>query len=242
MAGPITEVRRFLSAALITPDDRAPVRPPPTPAALRRRRVVVAITLAVGAVTLGLALRIEPGDPAFYLATAALALIWGIGAVASGPLHLGHSVTRAGSRDGRAVVQSLALAGLLLGIFLLGAVVVARVPWLRDNVQELLDHARFGVIPLVLAITAANGIAEEVFFRGALFSAISPRRAVAVTTVLYTLTTVGSGVPLLVLAAAILGVITGLQRQVTGGILGPVVTHVAWSSGMLLLLPLVLPR
>ncbi|GMA32064.1 CPBP family intramembrane glutamic endopeptidase [Litorihabitans aurantiacus] len=240
MAGPIAEVRRFLTAALISPDPGTPVRPKPGPAALRRRRIAVVVTLVVGAVTLFLALRIEPGDPAFYLTTAVLALVWAGGAVASGPLHLGHSVTRAGRTDGRAVVQSLVLAGLLLGVFLLGALVVAQVPFLRAPVIELLDHARFGVIWLVLAITVLNGVAEEIFFRGALFSSMPPRRAVLVTTVLYAASTVGSGVPLLVLAAVVIGAVTGMQRRVTGGVLGPIITHVVWSSGMVLLLPLVL--
>ena len=46
-----------------------------------------------------------------------------------------------------------------------------------------------------------------------------------------------SGIPLLVLAAAVLGLVVGLQRRVTGGILGPIVTHLTWSLGMLVLLP-----
>lgn len=40
--------------------------------------------------------------------------------------------------------------------------------------------------------------------------------------------------------ALTLGVVTGLQRRVTGGILGPVVTHLTWSLGMLFVLPVVL--
>ena len=47
-----------------------------------------------------------------------------------------------------------------------------------------------------------------------------------------------AGIPLLVLAAAILGLVVGLQRRVTGGILGPTITHLTWSLGMLFLLPL----
>ena len=58
-----------------------------------------------------------------------------------------------------------------------------------------------------------------------------------VTTVVYALTTVGAGIPLLVLAARLLGLLTALQRRVTGGILGPIVTHLTWSLGMLFLLP-----
>jgi membrane protease YdiL (CAAX protease family) len=41
-------------------------------------------------------------------------------------------------------------------------------------------------------------------------------------------------------AGAVLGLVVGLQRRVTGGILGPAITHVTWSLGMLFLLPGVL--
>ena len=102
-----------------------------------------------------------------------------------------------------------------------------------------IDHARYGSLAVVLAITVLNGVAEELYFRGALYAAL-PSHAIGVTTILYTLTTVGSGVPLLVPAAAVVGVVTALQRRVTGGILGPVITHITWSTGMLLLLPPVL--
>ena len=54
---------------------------------------------------------------------------------------------------------------------------------------------------------------------------------------LYALATVATGVPLLVLAATALGLLTGLQRRVTGGVLGPIVTHITWSLGMLFALP-----
>ena len=63
-----------------------------------------------------------------------------------------------------------------------GAVVVAQVPVLRDPVQELLDHARFGSLALVTVITVVNGIAEELYFRGALYAGVGRRHAVAVTT------------------------------------------------------------
>jgi membrane protease YdiL (CAAX protease family) len=114
---------------------------------------------------------------------------------------------------------------------------VSHVPALRQPVERLLDHAREGSLALVAVITAVNGVAEELYFRGALFAAVGRRHAVAVSTVVYALTTVGPGIPLLVLAAAALGLVTGLQRRVTGGILGPVVTHLTWSLGMLFLLP-----
>jgi uncharacterized protein len=223
-------------AALVTPVPRNHTE---SDAAFRRRRVVAVVTLLVGSAVLTLALRIPPGNPLFYAATVGLAAIWTVGAFVSGPLHLGRARTRSG-RDARPLVQSLALGAILLAVFLLGGFVIAHIPPLRDPVTHLLDHARLGSLSLVAAITAVNGIAEELYFRGALYSAVGRRHAVLVTTVVYALTTVGSGIPLLVLAAALLGVLTGLQRRVTGGILGPMVTHLTWSLGMLLLLPLVL--
>jgi CAAX protease family protein len=234
---PAREVRDFIRAALVTPVNRDHTE---SDAAFRRRRVVALVTLLVGAAVLAFALRIQPGDPLFYVATLGLAAVWAVGAVASGPLHLGWAHTRAGGEDARPIVQSLALGALLLAVFLAGALVVAHVPLLRDPVEHLLDHARLGSLAIVAAITAVNGVAEELYFRGALYSAVGRRHAVAITTIVYALTTIGAGIPLLVLAAGLLGLLTALQRRVTGGILGPVVTHLTWSLGMLFLLPAVL--
>jgi membrane protease YdiL (CAAX protease family) len=233
MVNPVSEVRAFVTAALLTPVPRDHTE---SAAAFRRRRVVAAVTLVVGAVLLGWALRIEPGNNAFYAATFALAGVWAVGALLSGPLHLGRANTREGDVYARPVVQSLALGTLLLALFLAGAVLVAQVPALRDPVQDLLDHARVGSLALVAVITAVNGVAEELYFRGALYAGVGRHHAVAVTTVVYALATAAAGIPLLVLAAAVLGLVVGLQRRVTGGILGPIITHLTWSLGMLFLL------
>lgn len=236
---PVTELRAFVRASLVDPVPRDHTEPDRS---FRRRRVVASVTLLVGAVILTWALRIEPGDPTFYAATLGLAAVWAVGAFASGPLHLGHAHTRDGSGTSRAIVQSLALGTLLLGVFMAGAVVVAQIPFLRNPVQELLDHARFGSLALVAVITVVNGIAEELYFRGALYAGVGRRHAVAVTTVVYTLVTATSGIPLLILAGALVGLVVAFQRRVTGGILGPIVTHLTWSLGMLFLLPVVFDR
>lgn len=129
-------------------------------AAFRRRRVVAGATLVLGTGLLAWALRIEPGNPTFYLATLGLAGIWATGSVLSGRLHLGRAHTRDGG-VARPLAQSLALGTLLLAIFLAGSLIVARIPALREPVEEFLDHARFGSLPIVAALTALNGIAEE---------------------------------------------------------------------------------
>lgn len=236
MRGPAGELLAFTRAALFDPVPRDHQE---SDRAFRRRRVVAVITLIAGAVLLGVALRIPPGDPRFYLATFALAAVWTVGAFASGPLHVGFAHTRSGG-VARPIVQSLALGAVLLALFLAGGAVVAHIPVLRDPVEDLLDHAREGSLVIVAVITLLNGIAEELYFRGALYAAVGRRYAVIATTVAYALITVGPGIVLLVLAAAALGLITGLQRRVTGGVLAPILTHITWSMGMLFLLPLVL--
>ncbi|MFT4228569.1 CPBP family intramembrane glutamic endopeptidase [Micropruina sp.] len=222
------ELRAFVRASLLDPADE-----PST--ASRRRWIVTGVTLIAGAVTLGWSLSIRPGDPLFYPATIGVAVVWLVGAFASGPLRLGHGRTRTGGTS-RALLQGVILGGLLLAVFLAGALLVGRLPWLRGPVDVLLAHAGYGALPIVAAITALNGVAEELFFRGAVFAALT-RWRVAVSTAVYAVATMPSGVPLLVFAAVALGVVTGLQRRATGGVSGPIATHLTWSLGMLFALP-----
>ncbi|MEO5852307.1 MAG: CPBP family intramembrane glutamic endopeptidase [Nocardioides sp.] len=228
------ELGRFVHAALVDPVPRDHLE---TTAAFRRRRIVVAVTIVIGASLLGVSLSLRPGDNRFYVLTVALALTWVLGTVLAGPVHLGWAHTRTPSRQARPVVQPLVLGLLMVGVFAAGGgLVVARVPFLREQTIEVLDHARFASLTVVALITLVNGLAEELFFRGALFAALRGRQ-VLWSTVLYTLATVATGNPMLVFAAALLGLVVGLQRRVTGGVLGPMLIHVIWSLSMLLLLP-----
>ncbi len=202
---------------------------------LRRRQVVTAAVVVVGGVILGLSLRIEPGSPWFYPATLALAAVWTLGAFASGPLHLGRITTASGLR--RPVMAPIALGLALAAVFVAGALVVRQIPLLEGQVSSVLDHADQGAWPLLLLVTALNGVAEELFFRGAVYAAV-PRHPVAVTTVAYGLATVATGNVSLVFAAVLLGVVVGLERRASGGILGPILTHCTWSITMLFALPL----
>jgi membrane protease YdiL (CAAX protease family) len=87
-------------------------------------------------------------------------------------------------------------------------------------------------------ITVVNGVAEELFFRGALYAAI-PRHPVLVSTLAYTIATLATGNVMLGFAAILLGLVVGLERRASGGVLAPVLTHVTWSTSMLFLLPLI---
>lgn len=236
MPGPVAELRAFVTAALVVPVPRDHEEPR---VLVRRRRAITAATLVVGSLVLGLTLRIPPGDDLFYAAGLGLAAVWIVGGLAAGRLHVGWAHTR---RAGfaRPVVQPVALALLAVATFLAGALVVGQIPWLAARVDAVLDHARYGSLPLIWAITVINGVGEELFFRGALFASVGRRHPIAITTVVYGLATAATGNVVLALAAILLGLLTGAQRRVTGGVLAPIITHVIWSSAMLLLLPPVL--
>ncbi|MFJ9389931.1 CPBP family intramembrane glutamic endopeptidase [Nocardioides sp. NPDC101246] len=211
-------------------------------AALRRRQLVTVCFVVLGAVVLGVSLRIEPGSVWFYPAAFALAGVWVIGAFASGPLHLGRidAWRRRGQGERRFVRPVLPpiLLGLgLAGIFVIGGLVVREIPWLDRQVRSVLDFADQGSLPILVVVTAVNGVAEELFFRGAVYAAL-PRHPVAWTSVAYVIATLATGNVMLAFAAILLGVVVGLERRASGGVLAPILTHCAWSLSMLLALPL----
>jgi membrane protease YdiL (CAAX protease family) len=203
--------------------------------AFLRRRIVVAITLAVGATLLGLSFSVQQGDSAFYPLTLGLAATWALGSLLSGPLHLGHILL--GGRLRRPLITPIAVGLLLAALFVLGALLIRTIPSLVRLTEDVLGYARLGNLWIIVMITLINGIAEELFFRGALFAAIGVRHAVLISTVLYAFTTIAGGNPLLVFTAAVLGTVVALQRRASGGILAPILTHITWSLTMLLVLP-----
>lgn len=206
-----------------------------TPQVLRRRQLVTALVVLLGGTVLGFSLRIEPGSAWFYPATLALAGVWTVGAFASGPLHLGRIAHVSG--DPRRPVVAPVLVGLALGgVFVAGGLVVREIDWLDRQVRSVLDFADQGAVPLVLLVTVVNGIAEELFFRGAAYAAI-PRHPVAWTTLAYVVATLATGNVMLAFAAVLLGVVVGLERRASGGILAPILTHVSWSVVVLFALP-----
>ncbi len=208
----------------------------------RRRQIVSAVVVVIGAGVLGFSLSIPPEDNVkFSIATLVLAGVWTVGAFASGPLHLGR-VGRPSEPDliaPRPVVQPLLIGALLAIVFVFGAFVVREFPWLDEQVSKVLAHTGQGSAVVLLVVTVVNGIAEELFFRGALYAAI-PRRQILWTTVAYTVATLATGNVMLGFAAILLGVVVGLQRRASGGILAPILTHLVWSVAMLYALPAII--
>ena len=205
------------------------------PSARARRRVVAALTVVVAASVLAWALRIKPGDELFYPATLGLAAVLLVGALVAGrPLRATEELGK--RRAPLLVLVGLGVGAVLLVVFLIGAGIVAQVPALREPVEQLLAHARWGSLPIVVAITALNGVVEELFYRGALYDAFGGRWAVVGSTVVYTVVTALAGIPLLALAGLLVGLAVAVLRRLTQGVLAPIVAHLTWSIGMLLLL------
>lgn len=201
----------------------------------RRRKVVAGVSVA-GAGLLGVSLSTKPGSPAFYGLTLGVAGTWLAGGVASGPLHLGWMQSPDDTLK-RPVVTPIMLGAGAFAVFYAGGLVAKQIPVLDRAVSKILAYAHQGNQPLVYATTLANGLAEEVFFRGALFAAVGTRRPVTESTLIYTLATTATRNPALVLAAAVMGSLFGLQRRATGGIQAPMLTHLTWSILMLRFLP-----
>ena len=205
------------------------------PSVVRRRKAVVCVVMVAGAVLLGFSLRSRPGDDSFYVLTMALAATWLAGAFLSGPLHLG-SVKWHG-RNQRPVITGVTLGLLLGGAFLAGGLVAREIPPVAERITRVLQYTTFGPLWVIVLITVVNGVAEELFFRGALYTALLRFHPVAISTLLYVICTSASGNPMLGFAALILGTVCALERRATGGVLAPFLTHLVWGLIMVLALP-----
>jgi uncharacterized protein len=168
----------------------------------------------------------KAGSARFYLLTTGLAGVWTGGAVSAGPIPW-----RGASRTKTADVVVPALTGAAtFAVFYGAARVVRHHAPLRRAIASVLHYADAGSTPLVVLIASGSGVAEELFFRGALWTGPHPLRT---TTLAYAASTAATGNPVLVLAGLITSAVFGWQRQASGGVLAPAVTHVTWSVLML---------
>ncbi|AZG47734.1 CPBP family intramembrane glutamic endopeptidase [Gordonia insulae] len=230
MTRTLDDLTRRLTAA-------APVTRLDDPATLLRRRIVVAVFLVVGAVVLGFSLTAEPGDSTFYPLTIALAATWLIGGFASGPIRPGRFGLDDSASTGRAAVLGI-VVGLLVGlVFVIGALVTREIPPLADLVSQVLAFRDEGSLVVITLITLGNGLAEEVFFRGGVYSAAQSFHPMVVSTALYVLATLASGNVMLGFAAIILGAACAVLRRCTDGVVAPICTHVVWGAIVLFGLP-----
>jgi membrane protease YdiL (CAAX protease family) len=192
--------------------------------------------LVIGGALLGYSLTRRPGDSSFYWLTLALAAVWALGAFASGPLHLGS--VRFRGRNQRPVITGTVVGLVLGGAFVVGGLIAREIPGVREYITRVLEFANYGPLVLVTFITIFNGIAEEMFFRGALYTALGKTYPAVISTVIYVVTTAATtGNPMLGFAALIVGAVCVWERRATGGVLAPMLTHFFWGLIMVLALP-----
>jgi uncharacterized protein len=199
----------------------------------RRGRMTVAVTLVMGTTLLATTLRAPSGSTTFFTMGFLVAGTWILGSVISGPIHLDAIPS---SR------LAISLHGLALGMiaflgFLAAYLVGQRLPLISSALHNILAKADAGPAALVLVVALVNGLGEELFFRGALFDVLGSRNPIAASVIIYMAVTATTGNVALVLAAGVMGIILSLQRARTGGILAPTMTHLCWSTLMLLAFP-----
>ena len=185
---------------------------------------------AAGTTLLGLSMTRKPGSRSFYALTLCVAGTWAAGALADGDWP-----------DDAPATQSV-VAPVLTGVAAFGGFAILRrvarlMPPVDRAVNGALSYAERGSTPLVLATACANGVAEELFFRGKLWSLTRDRHPLATTTAAYAAMTTATRNPALVAAAVVMGSLFGRQRERTGSVRASVITHTLWSVLMILALP-----
>lgn len=196
-----------------------------------------AATLGLGALWQRRALRSARGGTLFRRRMVGLAAIWTAGAVAvEAASNVGRTRT---ARPYDVLVRPALTAAAAVGVCATGAFVGARIPFVRHQIADVMDHARKGPVLPVAGLALLTGAAEELFFRGASYDLVAEAKLhpVAATTALHVAVTATIGNPVLVVASGLLSTLAGWERARTGSVLAPVVVHVVWSSGMLVALP-----
>lgn len=197
---------------------------------------------ALGALGLFLARRAGDGSPGFFAATLATAALYGLAWWV-----WGNPSAFAGPRELDDVALGI-LSGLALAlVFFLGALVVARIPFLAEPATELLATPEKGGLVPTLAVLVLNGVGEELVYRDMVprqlrLLGMSMNAQAWFSTLLYTLITVAMGVPLLLVGAFLLGALAFVLAARTGRCLAPIAAHLTWSTSMALVLPLLLTR
>ena len=184
----------------------------------RRSGLVLLATLVASAILTG---RIyDSRDPATlsYVLSAVLVA----GSVLSGGMPKAHR------RKGKHPVVGPFLTGVgLFAFFALAGLVVRLMPAFDHGVEEVLRIADRGSTLAVFLAALTAGVAEEVYYRGALFERLP--LPIATATLAHMISTLPAGNVALTGAAFLLGGVCGLSRRASGGWWAPAVVHVSWS-------------
>lgn len=199
----------------------------------RSQRATVWVAVVAGAALIAATLRLPRGSGAFYAAGFALAVVWIVAAVFFGPIQWWGDVP---TRREQALLGVVG-GGLTFAVFLAGAAIGRHISLLAGPIDSVLGKADAGPVIAVLALALVNGFAEELFFRGALVDVMPARAALVASTAVYIAVTAVAGNTALVLAAAVMGTVFAVERRISRGLVAPILTHLVWSTLIILFLP-----
>ena len=229
LASSAQQMARPLPEALVAESGRLLQRNP----TIRCRRVVVVVAVLVGAALIGATLRLPRGSASFYVAGYLLAGVWILASVLGGPVRMrGPLMLRSNE-----LVIGIALGAVMFALFVPAAEIGRNFTVLAGPIDNVLGKADAGPVVAVLALALVNGLAEELFFRGALNDAITGRWALIASTVVYVGVTAVAGNIALTLAAVVMGAVFAAERRITAGLVAPIVTHLLWSTLIVVALP-----
>jgi membrane protease YdiL (CAAX protease family) len=135
------------------------------------------------------------------------------------------------------VTVGLVVAAVSFIAFVVAAAIGRHISVLAGPIDDLLAKADTGPVIAVLALALVNAVAEELFFRGVLVDAVGGRRAAVVSVLVYVAVTAVAGNTALTIAAFVMGVVWTVERLYTNARTASIVTHVVWSTLMILALP-----
>jgi membrane protease YdiL (CAAX protease family) len=191
------------------------------------------VAIVVGTALLAATLRVPRGSAWFTVLGLLVAATWTVGSFVSGPIPLrpDHEIAW------RTVLRPVVVGVAAFGVFLAAYLVARHLPVVGPALDGVLATADAGHAALVLLVALVNGAGEELFFRGALHAALEPHRPGIATTIVYVIVTAATGNVALVIAAVVMGALFSLERLSTRGVLAPMLTHLTWSTLMVLALP-----
>ncbi|HEU0131901.1 MAG TPA: CPBP family glutamic-type intramembrane protease [Mycobacteriales bacterium] len=191
----------------------------------RRRNGAVLVAAWVASAVLTRVTFQRPGvGPALLLAAVLVA-----GALLSGGVPVAHR------RGKHPLVRPVLTALAVFVVFVVVGWFARLLPPVDHAVDSVLRRADAWSWPAAALLAAVAGVAEEVFYRGAVFE--RARLPLVTATAAHALATLPALNVALTGAALLLGVVLGLSRRASGGWWAPAVTHTAWSLLVLAWLP-----
>jgi uncharacterized protein len=194
---------------------------------------VLAAAGIVGTTLLRRSLSAKADSRRFYVLTAGLAGTWTAGALLTTAVPVWPT-----SRKPLAVeVARPALTGTTtFALFYAAAAIARHHPFAHRAIASVLHYVDEGTTLAVLLAAGVNAVAEELFFRGALWESVG-EDPIASTALAYSAFTAATGNPALAVGGAITGVVFGRERVRSGGVAAPAIAHLTWSALMLTCLP-----